>query len=433
MPTLFFDVETRSAINLEIAGAWRYASDPTTDVLCVGYAVDDSDSQIWIPGEPIPESFIAAAADSNWRVVAHNFQFERAITTRILQPRYGWPEIPLDQQICTMTLALASALPGSLDNAALALDLTLHKDRDGYKLMKKMSRPLPRRKGDAPAHIRWHDSAKDRERLHNYCKRDVELERMVFRALPPLSPAEQTLYALDAVVNARGFRIDIALAKAARDLARNERRQLNLEIAELTDGKITSVDQVRRIREYVEQHGHQLSSLAKRSVSAVLAHEPGEAVQRVLTLRRDGARASANKLDRLLAAVDTDNRLRGSLRFHAAHTGRWSGRGYQPQNLKRPETKDIDAAVDAVLSGNINRIRELGAPLTIAGDVSRSIICAAPGHKLIGGDFSAIESRVLAWLAGEDWKLENYRTYDITGDPALEPTVWARAKFSNAR
>src|SRR5262245_26727442 len=110
-----------------------------------------------------------------------------------------------------------------------------------------------------------------------------------------------------------------------------------------------------------------------------------------------------------------------SLRFHAAHTGRWSGRGYQPQNLKRPETKDLDAAVDAVLSGDIARVRELGAPLTIAGDVQRSVICAAPGYKLIAGDFSAIESRILAWLADEKWKLETYRKYDETGDPKLEP------------
>ena len=109
------------------------------------------------------------------------------------------------------------------------------------------------------------------------------------------------------------------------------------------------------------------------------------------------------------------------MRFHAAHTGRWSGRGYQPQNLKRPETKDLDAAVDAVLSGDIARVRELGAPLTIAGDVQRSVICAAPGHKLIAGDFSAIESRVLAWLANEKWKLETYREYDETGDPKFEP------------
>jgi Toprim domain/CHC2 zinc finger len=421
MPHLFFDIETRSTVNLEIAGAWRYASDPTTEVLCLAYAVDDGDPQIWIPGDPIPEAFLTAAADPSWHVVAHNYQFERAITTRILTPRFDWPGIPLERQICTMTMALASALPGGLDNAALALCLAQCKDREGYKLMRQMSQPLPRRKSDPPGLIRWRDNAGDCMRLQFYCIHDVKLERAVFRALPLLSPAEQEGWELDAIINERGFCTDTALAKAARDLAQTERRQLNLEIAALTDGKITTVDQVQRIREYVEQHGHQLASLNKRSVSAVLAHEPGEAVRRVLTLRRDGARASASKLNRLLTTVDADNRLRGSLRFHAAHTGRWAGKGYQPQNLKRPETKDIDAAVDAVLSGDIARVRELGAPLTIAGDIQRSVICAAPGHKLIAGDFSAIESRVLAWLAGEDWKLANYREYDATGRPELEP------------
>jgi DNA polymerase bacteriophage-type len=432
VPTLFFDVETRSAINLETAGAWRYASDPTTEVLCVGYAVDDSDPQIWTPGDPIPEAFIAAVADPNWRVLAHNFQFERAITTRILQPRYGWPEIPLGQQICTMTLALASALPGSLDNAALALDLALHKDRDGYKLMRKMSRPLPRRKGDAPDHVRWHDNAKDRKRLHEYCKHDVALERMVFRALPPLSSAEQALFVLDSVINERGFHVDVALAKAARNIAHNERITINAELAAHTEGEVTSVDQVARILAFVRRHGHLIASLSKRSVSAVLAHEPGDAVRRLLQLRREGARASARKLDSLLASVDTDDRLRGTLRFHAASTGRWSGRGYQPQNLKKVETADIDAAVNAILAGDMNRIRELGAPLTIAGDVSRSIICAAPGHKLMGGDFSAIESRVLAWLAGEAWKLENYRAYDHRR-PGARALLCGREQSSQTR
>src|SRR5262249_25488832 len=129
--------------------------------------------------------------------------------------------------------------------------------------------------------------------------------------------------------------------------------------------------------------------------------------------------------DRLLASIDIDNRLRGSLLFHGSSTGRWSGRGYQPQNLKRVELNDLDAAVDAVRGGDMKRIRALGAPLTVAGDVSRAMICAAPGYVLIGGDFSAIESRVLAWLTGEKWKVTNYYEFDRTGDPQLEPCATA--------
>jgi DNA polymerase len=161
--------------------------------------------------------------------------------------------------------------------------------------------------------------------------------------------------------------------------------------------------------------------LTKRSVSAVLAHNPAGNIGQLLELRRAGARASTRKFDALLKSVDADQRLRGTLRFHASSTGRWAGSRFQPQNLKKPETRDLDAAVDAILAGDMPRIRELGAPLMIAGDAARAIICAAPGHILIGADFSAIESRVLAWLADEKWKLETYRKYDATGNPEFEP------------
>src|SRR5262249_24509085 len=182
-----------------------------------------------------------------------------------------------------------------------------------------------------------------------------------------------------------------------------------------------SVHQRDKIIAFVRRHGHTLEKLTKRSVAAVLAHGPNEIVQHVLELRRDSARASVRKLDNLLKSIDADGRMRGTLRYMGSSTGRWSGRGYQPQNLKKSETADIDAAIEAILSGDNERIREIGAPLTVAGDVSRAMICAAPGHKLIGGDFSAIESRVLAWSAGEEWKLANYREYDVTGRPELEP------------
>jgi hypothetical protein len=138
-------------------------------------------------------------------------------------------------------------------------------------------------------------------------------------------------------------------------------------------------------------------------------------------LRRDGSRAAVRKLTTLLASIDADDRSRGTLKYHGASTGRWSGRGFQPQNLKKPETKDLDAAVAAILAGDMLRLRAIGAPLKLVGDVSRAMICAKPDHTMIGGDFSAIESRVLAWITGEDWKLDSYREYDRTGDPALEP------------
>ena len=421
MPILFWDVETRSAADLGFAGAWRYASDPSTETLCVGFAVDDGEPQIWIAGKPCPEPFVAAASDSSWRVVAHNYQFERAIATRILEPRHGFPRIPLARQCCSMTLALANALPGELEAAALALGLPYQKDREGYRLMRQMARARRPRKGEDANGIYWVDSPELRKRLHEYCMHDVEVERALFHRLPLLPPKEQEHWQLDAVINERGFYVDRALVEATRNLAQAEQAAINTAIGKYTDGEITSVNQRDRIVAFVQRHGHTLQTLTKRSVAAGLAHEANDLVRHVLELRQQGACASVRKFDRLLASVDTDGRQRGTLRFMGSSTGRWSGRGYQPQNLKKSETKDINAAVDAIIAGDVSRVRELGAPLTIAGDVSRAMICAARGRTLMGGDFSSIKSRVLARAADEEWKLQNYRDYDATGRPELEP------------
>jgi DNA polymerase len=268
MSTLFWDLETRSAVPLEDAGAWRYAADATTDVLCVGYAIDDGEAQIWLPGQSVPEEFFAAASDPAWQVVAHNFMFERAIAIHILQPRFGWPVIPLAQQRCSMTLALVHALPAKLENAARALNLDYQKDLDGYRTMMQLSRPRRPRKGEDRNGIYWVEDPKKQARLQQYCKRDVESERALYRRLPPLLPSEQRLWELDAVINQRGFYTDVALTKAAREVARAEQVNINAEIRTLTDGEINSVNQVEKIKAFVRRHGHTLEGLTKRSVSA---------------------------------------------------------------------------------------------------------------------------------------------------------------------
>ncbi|HEX9321794.1 MAG TPA: hypothetical protein VF913_06695 [Xanthobacteraceae bacterium] len=418
---VFRDIETRSTISLKTVGAWRYAADPTTEVLCVGYAIDDGLVQIWVPGQPVPPEIIEAARDPNSTFVAHNDAFETAVEQLILGPRFGWPIVPIERHRCTMAAAWASALPGSLASAATALGLPVQKDAAGHRVMLRMTKPRKPRKGEDPNVVHWVEDDASIAIRDAYCMRDVEVCRALFRRLRPLIPSEQKLWALDATINARGFH-DVALARAAQDLVRQEQAAIDAEISVLTGGEITTANQVKKITAFVRDRGHQIKGLTRRSVSAVLARgNPNDEIHRLLELRRDGGLASVHKLNALLAGVDRDGRLRGTLNFSAASTGRWSGAGFQPQNLKRPKTKDLEAAVDAILAGDIDRIRTLGAPLSVIGDTTRCLLCSAPGHTLVCGDFSSVESRTLAWLAGETWKLDIYRKFDLTGDPALEP------------
>jgi DNA polymerase len=216
MPILFRDIETRSTCDLKAAGAWRYSADPSTEILCVAYAVDDGSIEIWVPGEPIPDVFKIAAADPDWLIVAHNSSFETAIETLVMAPRCGWPLVPIERHRCTQAMALAAALPGSLEGSAAALDLPVQKDAEGHRLMLQMSKPRKPRRNEDPNQIYWHDDMDKRLRLYDYCKCDVEVERQLYRRLPPLSDAEQGIWILDAKINHYGFHVDRALAIAAQ-------------------------------------------------------------------------------------------------------------------------------------------------------------------------------------------------------------------------
>ena len=165
-----------------------------------------------------------------------------------------------------------------------------------------------------------------------------------------------------------------------------------------------------------------MTSLNKRAVAQVLAHKPDDYVRQLLELRRTGARAAVNKFKRMLAyASPADDRMRGTLRMYGAGPGRWAGLGPQLQNLKKNESNLPLSVVDSVRAGDRSGIAQYGNPLALLGDVSRAALCAGEGMELKSGDFSAVESVVLAWLAGEQWKLLAYQTYQQTGDTTLEP------------
>jgi DNA polymerase len=417
------DYETRSQLPLSSVGVHRYASDASTEFMFGHYAVDDQPVQLWTPGNSVPPEFTEAANDPNWIVAAHNDIFEAAIERHIMAPRFGFPEIPLERHVCTMARALAHGLPARLSAVADALELTNRKDANGERLMHQMSKPRKARKDEDPTKIYYFDDIDRMLRFHDYGRQDLETERELHNRLPSLSKAEQASWVLSCIINARGFCVDREFAQAARKIAQAAGPEIDAELTKITDGTVTSINQIAKLLDWLHQHGYTGEKVDRKAIERQLENEDLPAVaRRVLELRLGGAQSAVKKIDALLNRAGDDGRIRGAFRYHGAGTGRWAGEGFQPQNLKRVTVDNLDAAITAVATGDYGHVRKLyDRPLAVVGDCSRSMICAAPEHMLIGADFSSIESRVLAWIACEDWKLDAYRRYDATHDPRDEP------------
>jgi DNA polymerase len=422
MKLLHRDYETRSVADLREVGAYQYASHPSTEVLCCAYAVDSGDVKLWTPGVPVPEEFKEAARNPNWLVAAHNDQFERLIEQHILAPHYGWPLVPLERHRCTLASAHAQALPGELELLAIALRTNNQKDTEGHRVMQRLSKPRRPRKDEDANSIYWDENPEKLTRLYQYCKQDVRVEREVHERIGFLPEAQQEEWLLDAAINHRGIYTDAALLENAISLAEEAKAAIHSAMAELTAGGVTSFNQYEKLKAWLCKGGCATSNLQKETLKQKLTRaDLSPEAKKAIQLRLDGAQAAANKLPKMKAWRGPDGRIRGALTYHGASTGRWSSKGIQAHNLKKAKTIDLLAAIDAVTAGDVQQfLQRFPTPLAVIGDLGRAVIAAAEGHLLIAGDFSAIESRVLAWLAGEHWKLDTYRKYDETGNPKYE-------------
>jgi CHC2 zinc finger/Toprim domain len=413
MPNLIYDHETTSLANLREVGGWRYATDDSTDVLCCAFAVDDGPIQVWRRGDPVPAAFFAAAQDPSWRVISFNNAFERAIDQHILVKRHGWPAIPLSHYRCLQASALSLALPAALDDVAKALKLEQQKDAAGAATMMRLARLGRAAAIDPP----------DFEALVVYCKQDVATECELFQRIGLLSDAEQTLWLLDAAINARGIHIDRTLLDAALRIAEEAQRELNSEIGVKTGLDVRTIGQTEKLMEWLAEHDCTVTDLKKGTLRHALRRKSiSDEVRRVIELRLAGAHASASKLETMRAWLNDDDRVRNVFRFHGTSTGRWSSVGIQLQNLKRPETEDLGAAIEAVATGSFEHVQKLyPQPMSVVGDISRALITAAPGHRLITADYSGVESRITAWVSGQQSKLDQWSKYDRTQAAEDEP------------
>jgi DNA polymerase bacteriophage-type len=413
--TLFRDYETRSTLELKKVGAWAYASHSSTDVWCCAYAIDDGPIELWTSGQPVPEAFIEAARNPNWIVSAFNDAFETAIEQLIMGPRYSWPRIPIERHRCTRAQVLAAALPGSLEKAAEALALT-NKKSDS-RLMLRMAKPRKARKGEDPDKgPYWHEDLDDLAQLYAYCRQDVAVEREMRLKAPALSDEEQALWVLDAQINMRGFHTDGALLTGALTIAERIVPAINAELETLTGGAARSVHAGVKIQEWLRAQGLALPDLQRGTVERTLSrNDIDPAVRRVLELRHTGNRAATKKLLPFQRwRSNGDGRVRGAFHFHGAATGRWSSRGIQVHNLKRIESKNFAEVIEKVTNAEL-------VSLPILGEIGRAIICAQPGHYLIAADFSGVESRLTAWVSGQQTKVDEWAKFDRTGDPKDEP------------
>jgi DNA polymerase bacteriophage-type len=296
MPILIRDYETRSTLDIENVGAWRYSRHAQTDVWCCAYCIDDGPIELWVPGDPVPPQFIEAARNPEWLVSAFNDSFERLIERHSLGPRYSFPLVPLDRHRCLQAATLALALPGSLSGAAQALGLTQQKDEAGHRVMLQMARPRKPRAGEDPGGIYWLDDPEHREQLYTYCRQDVATARALHAHVPFLEGSEQALWVLDQQINDRGVHVDRALLDAALKIAEQGRAEINAELVKITGGEIDSVHQVGRLLEWLNAHGANLKNIGKGALQKALAKgDLPDTTSRVIQLRLDGAHAAADR------------------------------------------------------------------------------------------------------------------------------------------
>ena len=412
---LSIDIETYSSVDLSKSGVYKYAESPDFRILLFGYKVNGEGEVTVLDlenGDQISRQVIDAILDGEVVKWAFNANFERVCLSRYFRDRGLLPPggfLPPDGWSCSMVRCASYGFPMSLAGAGAALGVEKQKLTEGKDLIRFFCRPVSPSLLNAQGERNLPFTDPDKwKRFAEYNRRDVETENEITGTLDELyinAGCSWQEYEMDQRINDRGIRVDMDLVSAALRLDEISRGELTEELSRRTS--LSNPNSVSQIRRWLEDHGKHVEGLGKKQVAELLKEVDPE-IRDVLLLRLQLAKSSVKKYEAMKNFACADGRIRGMFQFYgAARSGRWAGRGVQLQNLPQNHLPDLDQARDLVLAGDYRSLKLLYDSVPdVLSELIRTAFVPAEGKKFIVADFSAIEARVIAWLAGEAWRTE---------------------------